>query len=250
MSRSVFAGIPLAIGTADQAVARVLQAGRSREATSFRFVNAGTLHAAAASPEYRCLLRAEGFNFPDGKPLALVLRLSRGNRHVSCDQVRGPWLFETCLDRGRSAQLRHFFLGTTDETLDQLVSVVSNRFPGVQVVGTYAPPFGPRDETERDSADRLVAQSGADLVWVALGTPKQDLEAWRLTSATGVPTAAVGAAFDFTAGTKPTSPALFRKMGLEWLHRLATEPRRLWRRYLFGNARFVLLTVKHFWDRA
>jgi N-acetylglucosaminyldiphosphoundecaprenol N-acetyl-beta-D-mannosaminyltransferase len=113
------------------------------------------------------------------------------------------------------------------------------------VAGAYAPPFGERSVAEVTLQDAAIKESGADIVWVALGTPKQDTEALRVLESTGITTVAVGAAFDFTAGTARVAPDWMRRANLEWLYRLGSEPRRLWRRYLFGNLKFLWLAVRH-----
>lgn len=236
-----FLDIPIAATTADDAVEAVLSAAGSRP-TTFRLVNAGTLDAAATRPEYWQLLRGEGVNLPDGRPLSAVLTRING---VDCEQVPGPWLFERCLDLGRERGTRHYLLGATQDTLNSLVAASEAKFPGVRIVGTYSPPFGARSSDELASQDDALTASGADIVWVALGTPKQDSEALRIFRATGVTTAAVGAAFDFTAGTKRRAPELVQRLGLEWLHRLLSEPRRLLRRYVVGNLRFIVLAWRH-----
>ncbi len=121
------------------------------------------------------------------------------------------------------------------------------QFPGLKVVGSASPPFRPMTPAERFSQDEDIRTSGAAFVWVGLGTPKQDFEAARICHQLGVTTVAVGAAFDFLARTKREAHPLLRQLGLEWAHRLATEPRRLWRRYLFGNIRFMRLALNEGW---
>jgi N-acetylglucosaminyldiphosphoundecaprenol N-acetyl-beta-D-mannosaminyltransferase len=238
-----FLDLPIAATSADDAVEAVLRSAYD-EPTTFRLINAGTLNAAWARSEYWDLLRGEGVNLPDGKPLSAVLTWTTA-RHIPCEQVRGPWLFEQCLDRGRDRGTRHFLLGATDATLQDLQKEIACRFPGAEVVGAYSPPFGKRTDQDVRDQDQSIVASGANIVWVALGTPKQDAEALRIYKRTGLATAAVGAAFDFTAGTVRTAPVWMSRSGLEWLYRFASEPRRLWRRYLFGNARFLSLAARH-----
>jgi N-acetylglucosaminyldiphosphoundecaprenol N-acetyl-beta-D-mannosaminyltransferase len=153
--------------------------------------------------------------------------------------VYGPDLLLDVVALGRSVELRHFLLGSTPEILETLETELRRRFPGANIVGISSPPF--RDLTEQEWHDQveLITASGAQVVWLGLGTPKQDWEAARLAGAVPVVFCAVGAAFDFVAGTKRQAPAWMQQRGLEWIYRLATEPRRLWKRYLFGNARFV-----------
>ncbi|WP_370692283.1 WecB/TagA/CpsF family glycosyltransferase [Nocardioides sp.] len=210
-------------------------------------MNAGTLDAASRDPAYQRLLAGEGVNLPDGRPLASVLRRTHPADQV-CEQVRGPWLFETCLDRGREFGLQHYLLGSTEATMVELQRQIAVKFPGALVVGTYSPPFHQQTPTQVQHQDHRIRTSGAHIIWVALGTPKQDAEALRILRSTGQTTAAVGAAFDFTAGTKATAPKWLTTHHMEWSYRLFSEPRRLWRRYLIGNTRFVILTLRHWFQ--
>jgi N-acetylglucosaminyldiphosphoundecaprenol N-acetyl-beta-D-mannosaminyltransferase len=178
---------------------------------------------------------------PDGMPLVWTMKLL-GNRDVS--RVYGPDLFLNVMRISDRAGLRHFFYGATDETLQKLRANVEKRFPDVQIVGTYAPPFRPLTEDEDAEVIRLIDASGANVVWVGLSTPKQErwmaghIERIKASVAIGV-----GAAFDFHAGVTPQAPSFIRHSGLEWLYRLLTEPRRLWRRYAKIVPYFLVYSV-------
>jgi N-acetylglucosaminyldiphosphoundecaprenol N-acetyl-beta-D-mannosaminyltransferase len=123
--------------------------------------------------------------------------------------------------------------------LSALEAELCRRFPKAAIVGAVSPPFRALTEEETAEQTARIVDSKAQVVWVGLGTPKQDWESARL--AVDIPAVfiAVGAAFDFVAGEKKQAPMWMQRNGLEWLFRLAVEPRRLWRRYLFGNARFL-----------
>src|SRR4051812_38226510 len=192
----------------------------------YRFLNAYTIALAESDQKYRQVLLESSLNHPDGRPLApLLTLLSEGGRY---SQVRGPDFFTAALKRGVDHRVRHFFLGGGSETLRALTDQVRRIAPGVMIAGSYSPPFGPRDPEEVARQDRVIEEAAPDIVWVGLGTPKQDVESARLAAALGVNVAAVGAAFDFTAGVKGVAPHIVRRLGLEWLFRLASEPRRLW----------------------
>ena len=139
--------------------------------------------------------------------------------------------------------MKHFLLGSTPEVLELLQHKLLMRFPGARIVGSYSPPFRRLTMDELETQDELVRSSGAQIVWVGLGTPKQDLEAKRLSNELPVVAVAIGAAFDFTAGTAREAPNWMTKVGLEWVYRLISEPKRLWRRYFFGNARFLKVAL-------
>lgn len=212
-------------------------------AQTHRLVNAYTFALADRDPAYQDLLETSGVNLPDGKPLVVALNLL-DRRGEPFGQVRGPSFFLKCLDQGRARGVRHFFLGGRPELLESLKGAVERRFPGTQIVGMISPPFRPLTDSERIDQDGQIKASGAHVVWVGLGTPKQDFEAARICDECAVTTAAVGAAFDFVAGTKREAPVWMRPLGLEWVFRLLSEPRRLWKRYLFGNARFLAIVLR------
>ena len=239
-----FLDVPVAATTPEGAADYVIDRAVSDSPDTFRLINAGTLSAAETDRSYWELLTNQGLNFPDGRPLASVLKRT-SPQTVECAQVRGLTLFEHCLDRGRARQVRHFLLGTTSDTLTQLSTRITQQFPGAVIAGTFSPPFGQRSADDLAEQDAIIRSSDAHIVWVAMGTPKQDAEALRILRSTGVTTIAVGAAFDFLAGTKRDAPTWTHAVHLEWLFRLLTEPRRLWRRYLIGNARFVRMVLRH-----
>ena len=201
--------------------------------------NAWTLALADSDQQLRGLLQRASLNLPDGMSVVWANRLRNRDQDLPAERVYGPDLFLDVFDAGQARGLRHYLLGSTPEVMASLVSELERRFPQAQIVGTSCPPFRPLSYDEREAQVRDIADSGAQVVWVGLGTPKQDVEASWLAAALPVTTVAVGAAFDFVAGTKKQAPVWMQQRGLEWSYRFATEPRRLWRRYLVGNARFV-----------
>lgn len=241
MEKLTFAGVPFCALDANTATDFVVDLAKSKDAgASIHFLNAYSIALAETDTTFRECVSSADYNFPDGKPISVLSRLSKPRLH----QVRGPGLFESVMDKGRQVGLKHYLLGSTADTLRKLQDSLENRFPGVEIVGSYSPPFRPMSQDEISSQDQAMRESGADIIWVGLGTPKQDFETFRLASA-GFTAAAVGAAFDFSAGTKAVSPTWVSAVGLEWLHRLVSEPRRLWKRYLWGNSVFLLAAVKH-----
>lgn len=219
----------------------VVELARTQRCVHVHLANAYTISLADQDDAYRQLIN-QGVVFADGKPITWFSRLTGQTPRIQ--QVRGPQLFLDVLDAGRSSGMRHFFLGSTDDVLQQMCARLIERFAGLEIVGTYSPPFRQLTAEEAAFQDTLIRQSDANIVWVGLGTPKQDVEAARLAQSTARPAVAVGAAFDFAAGTLRVAPPWMQRVGLEWLFRLASEPRRLWRRYLFGNARFVRAVLR------
>jgi N-acetylglucosaminyldiphosphoundecaprenol N-acetyl-beta-D-mannosaminyltransferase len=238
--------VPFTATTFDGAVAAFVQEAAAGRLGAFpvRLANAWCVALAAQDSGYRDLLNGPGTNLPDGTPVAWVMRAKGRAEGITADRVRGPSFFEEALDAGRVVGLRHFLLGGTPESLDVLRERIEARFPGIEIVGGWAPPFAPLSEAFHEEAARRVAMTDAQVVWVGLGTPKQDYAAAELARRLSIPAVGVGAAFDFLAGTAVEAPRFVQRSGLEWLFRLATEPRRLWRRYLIGNAQFAAAVLR------
>ncbi len=182
-----------------------------------------------------------GLVTPDGMPLVWLCRLW-GVHYVG--RVYGPDLMLALCERSVAAGWRHFFYGGAEGVPERLALVLQSRFPGLQVVGHYSPPFRPLTAEEDEQVVRMINDAAPDIVWVGLSTPKQ--ERWmaehvgRLTAPVLI---GVGAAFDFLSGRKRQAPRWMQHAGLEWLFRLLSEPRRLWRRYLINNPIFIALVL-------
>lgn len=176
---------------------------------------------------------------PDGVPLVWALKASGRDSAV---RVTGIDVMNMAMDLGRHSGVRHFFYGSTEEVLDLMVDNAKKLYPGISVAGTISPPFeGMSDATLADHV-RQIQESGARVVWVGLGMPKQ--EKWMSRASQllpGVALVGVGAAFDWFAGTVPVAPQWMRDRGLEWAFRLAIEPRRMWRRYIYNNPAYLVL---------
>lgn len=222
--------------TRAQATREILDLASRKVAMPVRLSNAWCVVVAQDNDEYASALAEPGLTYSDGRPVARELR-RRGA--TEAEQVRGPTLFEDVLDQGRAMEVRHFFLGSTPEVIARLREEVQRRYPGIIVCGWSAPPFGPLDAAFYQAATESIGSAAPDIVWIGMGTPKQDLAAVELARLSGRPCVGVGAAFDFVAGTAREAPTFIRRAGLEWLFRLLSEPRRLWRRYLIGNVRFL-----------
>jgi N-acetylglucosaminyldiphosphoundecaprenol N-acetyl-beta-D-mannosaminyltransferase len=231
------ARVPVRATTFAESVAFVVSRSPSPGAGAIRLVNAWTIVTANDDPSYLAILRGPGLNLPDGKPVAKRIR-----REVpSAEQVRGPSFFRSVIDEGRSHGSRHYFLGNHSETLDRLKARLDADYPGARIVGMFAPPYLEDPQDLINLCTPAIAATEADFVWVSLGTPKQDFVSASLTASTSAWVVGIGAAFDFVAGTTPESPRWLSRLGGEWLHRLATEPRRLWRRYAIGGFKYLWL---------
>jgi len=174
---------------------------------------------------------------PDGMPMTWMGRL-QGRR--SMDRVFGPdFMLELCrisVERG----YRNFLFGGKPGVAGLLGKNLQCRFPGLRIAGTFTPPFRPLTPDEADSLIAQVRHAKPHILWVGLSTPKQERFMARFVGRLGVPLlAGVGAAFDFHTGSLRDSPHWMKRAGLQWLHRLAQEPRRLWKRYLINNPLFL-----------
>lgn len=184
----------------------------------------------------------------DGMPLVWWSRL-QGWRHAR--RVYGPDLLLACCERSLTTGYRHFFYGGGEGVADLLARRLSRRFPGLAVAGTYTPPFRALTPQEDEDVVNRINDAAPDIVWVGLSTPKQEYWMAQHVDRLQVPALiGVGAAFDFHAGLKPQAPRWMQHSGLEWLFRLGTEPRRLWKRYLVNNPAFLWLALQEFWRSA
>jgi N-acetylglucosaminyldiphosphoundecaprenol N-acetyl-beta-D-mannosaminyltransferase len=182
-------------------------------------------------------LDAAWLNFPDGAPVAWLMR-----RHGTgtARRVAGPDLMPRVIEAGQEAGVRHFLFGSSPDVLERLEQRLLDRFPRAIIAGSISPPFREVSDEENEQFAAQIAASRADIVWVGLGLPKQD-EWLHRTAALFAPAVGlgVGAAFDFLAETKPRAPEWMQGAGLEWMHRLAKEPRRLAGRYATTNTEFL-----------
>jgi len=193
--------------------------------------------------EYRKVINGADMITPDGMPLVWVGKL-KGYKEIG--RTYGPDLMLALCGKGQEKGYKHYLYGGTENTCSLLKNVLKSKFPNIDVVGEYAPPLIPQYAQEDKGVVDEINRLSPDVLWVGLGSPKQDYWMRHHRSKLNVPVmVGVGAAFDFIAGTKKQAPIWMRKSGLEWLFRLCIEPRRLWRRYLIGNTQFVYLLIKH-----
>jgi N-acetylglucosaminyldiphosphoundecaprenol N-acetyl-beta-D-mannosaminyltransferase len=243
-SRSV-GSIPFRVAPFHEALTAILSTAQGLPETAagvhVHFANAYTIALADDDHSYAELLsRPRAAVFTDGMPVAWVGRRAYPEQAPRWDRVYGPDMMQAALAASTAeGGPTHYLLGGSPESLGTLRSEIGLRWPGARIVGAESPPYRPMTEQERAQQDDRIRDSGASVIWVGLGTPKQDWEAARLAAHLPVVALAVGAAFDFIAGTKPQAPLWMQRSGIEWTFRLASEPRRLARRYLWGNPRFL-----------
>jgi len=180
-----------------------------------------------------------GLATPDGMPLVW---LSGKMSPEAVERVYGPDLMLALCDLSVTQGYKHFFYGGVAGVADLLAEKLQQRFPGLKITGTYSPPFRPLTDEEDAHIIKAINKSNPDIIWVGLGTPKQDLWMAQHRNQLAAPVLiGVGAAFDFHTGRIAQAPKWMQNAGLEWLFRLWQEPQRLWYRYLVYNPLFILL---------
>ena len=232
-------GVPLAVTDYDETLRWMDAMVAERRRGYVCACNTHTVMASREDAELRtALLSSQALNVPDGQPLVWAMNALG---HSLNDRVYGPELMARAFAHAAETGHRFYLYGGRDQ--DALVGLgrsLRRRFPGVDIVGGYAPPFRPLNHEERTAVAEQINASEADVVWVGIGVPKQEKWMAAMRPYLEAPVLiGVGAAFDFHAGLVPQAPPLLQAAGLEWAYRLAHEPRRLWRRYLRYNPRFV-----------
>ena len=200
--------------------------------------NVHTVTAAAEDPTLQSALLGSSLNVPDGQPLVWAINALG---HSLKKRVYGPELMaRACEQAPLKGQRFYLYGGRSQRALFQLALNLRHRYPGIEIVGGYSPPHRPLTDEERAAVLGEINDSDPDVVWVGIGVPKQEKWMAEMRPYLRAPVlVGVGAAFDFHAGLVRQAPVWMQNMGLEWAYRLAREPRRLWRRYLRYNPRFV-----------
>jgi len=230
--------VPLAVSDYEEVVAWM----EDMIATGARgYVTAAAVNlvmSAREQPDTAAALAAATLAVPDGQPLVWALKALG---HSRATRIYGPDLMAAFCARAAERGIpAYLYGGRTPEALAMLQARLRERFPGLPIAGAHSPPFRPLSEAEREDVARRIDASGAAIVWVGIGQPKQEIWMHEMRPRLAAPLlAGVGAAFDFHAGLVSQAPPWMQRAGLEWAYRLSREPRRLWRRYARYNPRFV-----------
>jgi exopolysaccharide biosynthesis WecB/TagA/CpsF family protein len=241
-ARYSVAGIMVSAATYASATVAVLAAARASRSLVLSAAPVHVVTLGASDEAYGAKLNQFDLVVPDGQPIRWALRLLHGIRLP--DRVYGPTLMlRVCEEAAKTGQGIYLY-GSRPEILDRLQRNLVQRFPGLKVSGVKSPPFRP-STPEEDAADvQDILDSGARILFVGLGCPLQDNWAAAHRDRLALPMLCVGAAFDFHAGTLRQAPSWMQGSGLEWVFRLAMEPRRLWKRYARYNSLFVGLVMR------
>lgn len=230
-----------------EAVSGVLARVKSKQGGYVCFANVHACVTAYNNPDYLGVLNQSFMTFPDGKPIYWFGRV-KGIRNIQ--QIPGPDFFSVLLSQVVNPPLRHYFYGGRPDVLQQLIENLKSRYPHMVIAGWESPPFRELSPNEDSQVINRIQKSMADIIWIGLGAPKQDL--WMATHYAQLRPAVllgVGAAFDFHAGNIKRAPLWVRTIGLEWLHRLMQEPRRLWKRYVVTNTLFLIYALKSLFSK-
>ncbi len=200
-------------------------------------VAVSTIMAAFRDDSFKRILNGAGLNTPDGMPMVW---LGKVHRYSEMDRVYGPDLMLALCELSARKGYRNFFYGGAEGVPEQLAARMKKEYPRLEVAGTFSPPFRPQIVQEDKSIVEMINKSRADILWVGLGSPKQEKWMALHVGRIRVPVMiGVGAAFDFHTGRVKQAPRWVQRSGMEWLYRLFKEPARLWRRYLGDNPLFL-----------
>jgi N-acetylglucosaminyldiphosphoundecaprenol N-acetyl-beta-D-mannosaminyltransferase len=192
-------------------------------------------------PELKPIFNRSGMTTPDGMAVVWILHLL-GQREVG--RVYGPDLMSAICERSLQTGWRHYIYGSTPNVIEDLRLKLGQRFPGINIAGTYSPPFRELSEAEDQDVVNNINAANPDIVWVGIGSPRQEVWMSQHLGRINAPVQiGVGAAFDFLSGHKKQAPRLIQRSGFEWLFRLLIEPKRLWKRYI-QYPLFVLLVLE------
>ena len=241
MKYSLF-GIVYSATDYEEASTSIVQAAQERQSYGVSALAVHGLITAYNDPRLKEMVNRIDLVVPDGQPIRWALNTFF--RAGLKDRVYGPMLTLHVLGKANALGLNVYLFGSTRETCDRFVQFINARFSNVNVVGVHVDRF--RDATAEEDAEdiRKINESNAHIVLVGRGCPRQEIWVANHLGKVSAAMMAVGAAFDFHAGTVRQAPAWMQRTGLEWLFRLIQEPRRLWRRYLFTNTQFVYLFIK------
>jgi N-acetylglucosaminyldiphosphoundecaprenol N-acetyl-beta-D-mannosaminyltransferase len=226
--------------TYNDATAAILAWAGRRESRSVCLANVHVVMEAYDDPVYRTAVNGADLVAPDGMPLVWVLRRMG---HCLKDRVYGPTLTLRVLEAAARQGLPVGFYGASPSVLAALIENVQREFSGLCVAYSHSPPFREPTPEEDDATVRDINSSGARILFVGLGCPKQELWMHKHKGRVQSVMLGVGAAFDFHAGATPQAPPWMQSRGMEWLFRLCMEPRRLWKRYLRHNPRFAIFCI-------
>lgn len=244
-------GLPISVVNLEKACNLIFEWAKNKNSRTVSACTVNDLMQARKIKTVKTALLKSDLNTPDGMPLVWI---GQKIYHKKISRVYGPDLMAKILARTEGKPIRHFFYGGDKKTLGLLIKKIKNKYPGILIAGYFSPPFRELSKNEEKEVLEKLKKNQADIIWVGLGVPKQNIFIGQFHSF--LPSKiliGVGAAFDFLSGTKRQAPLWMQHAGLEWLFRFLSEPKRLWRRYLPQIPCFIILVslelMKKFLDK-
>lgn len=241
------AGVPVSATSYDEITQVLLRCANEKRPTIVDFTCVDVIVRAIQDPLFRSVLDEFDILCPDGQPVRWLLNSAHSLRLI--DRVCGTTAMIRLCGAAAERGVGIYLYGSTDATLDKLQKRLRELYPTLRIVGLESPPFRALSEAEDASVVHRVNGSGAGFLFIGLGAPKQERFAWEHRHSIKAVQLCVGAAFDFVAGTKSRAPLAMQRIGLEWLYRCFCEPRRLAKRYIVGNGRFIGAAVRQLYTR-
>lgn len=239
----LFGGVMMTPTTYDEAVRTLIRAGQARQGGAADFSAVHVLSSAARDPAFRQIINALDMVAPDGQPVRWAMNYFHDARLT--DRVYGPELTIRLCAAAAEAGVSIYLYGSSEAVIAKLSANLLAQYPKLRIAGAESPPFRALTPGEDAAVIRRINDSGAGLVFIGIGCPKQEIFAAAHRGSIRAVQVCVGAAFDFHAGVKGTAPAWMQRRGMEWVYRLVKEPRRLWKRYIVTNSVYCLLFAKH-----
>lgn len=232
-------GVPISAVNMDSCIEEVFSNWDEAKGDYICVSNVHTTVMAHDDEQYMAVQSGSFLSLPDGKPLSVV-----GRKHYpQMDRVTGPDFMRRIFDESRDRKLRHYFYGNTAENLEKLIETIKTEYPHLEIAGYEPSVFREMSAEEEAELVERINSSHADFVWVGLGAPRQEIFCARMKGRTDSIMVGVGGAFNVLAHIVPEAPQWMQNLSLEWLYRLIQEPKRLFKRYLTTNSRFILLLM-------
>jgi exopolysaccharide biosynthesis WecB/TagA/CpsF family protein len=235
-------GVRVSAATYEEVLTACVEMARRRQGGAVDLMAVHSLVTAARDEDYRNKVNNFEICAPDGQPVRWALNWF--HKSGLSDRVYGPRFTWLMCERAAAEKVPIYLYGGTEAVLEALEARLRDAIPGLEIAGSESPPFRPLTEEEDEAVVRRVNASGAGLMFIGIGCPKQELFAFAHRDRIKAVQLCVGAAFDFHAGVKKMAPAWMQKRGLEWLFRLTQEPQRLWKRYLVTNSIYLYLCAR------
>ncbi len=241
MAQQKLISINISLGSYQQIVADIISLAKKRYSSYVCVANVHMCIEAYNSKEFANIVNSADIVTADGKPLCVGLKLING---IDQERVAGMDLTPSLLKEAELNNIKVFLYGSTDEVLDKIQKVAKEKYPNLAIVGAISPPFRVLSEAEIANDINTINDSGAGLVLVALGCPKQERWMYSMKGKIQGVMVGVGGAFPVFAGIQPRAPKWMQDYSLEWLHRLSQDPKRLFKRYFVTNSLFISLLIK------